>query len=286
LSGTIGENDWYIGDVTVTLTASDAGPSGVDYTKYRIDSGSWKTYTAPFTVTTDGVHRVDYYSVDKAGNRESTKFVSFKIDKTAPTTSYSLDPAEPDGENGWYVSNVKITLTATDATSGVNYTEYNLDGTGWIHGTSFTVREDGKHTLDYRSVDMAGNTESTKHDSFKVDQTSPTVNITKPEEGYLYIFGRQIMPIPSILQSILGKTLIIGTIEVEVTASDETSGMWRVEFWINGVHDVIGDDYHEPYIYHFHETGILKTYTLETIAYDNAGNTDSDTIEFKVINLL
>jgi hypothetical protein len=70
--------DIYVSNVTVTLTATDNG-SGVDYTKYKIDTGTWTIYTAPFIVTTDGDHIVSFYSVDRAGNVEATQNTTFTI---------------------------------------------------------------------------------------------------------------------------------------------------------------------------------------------------------------
>ena len=52
-------------------------------------------------------------------------------DTTPPITTHTLDPPEPDGLNGWYVSNVNVTLTATDDMSGVNVTYYRINGGEW-----------------------------------------------------------------------------------------------------------------------------------------------------------
>lgn len=71
--------DVYITDVEVTLTAFD-GESGVDYTMYKVDNGTWNTYTGPFMVTGNGDHTVAFYSVDKAGNVEDEKSVTFTIE--------------------------------------------------------------------------------------------------------------------------------------------------------------------------------------------------------------
>jgi len=68
----------YISDVTVTLTANDSG-SGVNYTTYKLDNGSWITYTTPFVVSEEGDHTVFFYSVDNAGNIEDEKSCTFKI---------------------------------------------------------------------------------------------------------------------------------------------------------------------------------------------------------------
>ena len=68
----------YISDVTVTLNATDAD-SGVDHTMYNLDSTTWTRYTAPFIVSSNGTHTVQYYSIDKAGNIETTKDTTFII---------------------------------------------------------------------------------------------------------------------------------------------------------------------------------------------------------------
>ncbi len=62
--------------VTITLTATDDN-TGVNYTKYKIDDGSYAIYTAPVEVTEAGDHVVYFYSVDIAGNTETEKSQAF-----------------------------------------------------------------------------------------------------------------------------------------------------------------------------------------------------------------
>lgn len=68
----------FISDVTVTLNATDT-ESGVDHTMYKLDSAAWVRYEAPFVVSDNGTHTVLYYSVDKAGNIETTKNITFIV---------------------------------------------------------------------------------------------------------------------------------------------------------------------------------------------------------------
>lgn len=49
-----------------------------------VNINSSLTPTTTFTVATDGEHTVQYYAVDKAGNTEGIKSLSFKIDQTPP----------------------------------------------------------------------------------------------------------------------------------------------------------------------------------------------------------
>ena len=71
-------------DVIVHLTATDAH-SGPWHTYYSIDGGGWKSGTTARVLALpggigDGAHRVDYYSVDAAGNVEAVKTCWVVID--------------------------------------------------------------------------------------------------------------------------------------------------------------------------------------------------------------
>ena len=131
LAGTLGQQSWYVSNVTVTLSATDpAGgrtmnggkwPTGVNHTYYKIDNGAWTEYTTPFMVTTDGQHVVSYYSDDKAGNNEAPKSISFKMDRTAPTITLSGTPQNLLKTKWLFVANV------TDVTSGIAKVEFYVD---------------------------------------------------------------------------------------------------------------------------------------------------------------
>lgn len=49
-------------------------------------------------------------------------------DTTPPTTTLTLNPASPDGQNGWYVNPVDVTISADDLESGVESINWTLDG--------------------------------------------------------------------------------------------------------------------------------------------------------------
>ncbi len=82
-AGTVGISPWYKTPVTVTLTASDTG-TGVKNTYYRINSGAWQVYTAPFSVSGSGQKTIEYRSVDYKDNWEAVKSASFYVDTTPP----------------------------------------------------------------------------------------------------------------------------------------------------------------------------------------------------------
>ncbi len=159
-SGTGGTANWYRSPVSVTLNATDSG-SGVASITFRIDGGSWQTYTSPVTVQGDGTHTVEYYATDNAGNQEAARTATLKIDTTAPSTSASVGGTLAG--DGSYVGSANITLTAVDATSGVQSIEYRVDGGAWwTYATTFPVGGNGTHTVEYAATDNAGNPETTE----------------------------------------------------------------------------------------------------------------------------
>src|SRR5205807_2640572 len=76
------------------------------------------------------------------------------IDKTAPTTAASVASGTP-GNNGWYTSDITITLSASDNLSGAQSTYYQIDrGSPQSYsGIPFAVQGDLVHTVTFWSID-------------------------------------------------------------------------------------------------------------------------------------
>ena len=63
----------------VWLNATDS-TSGVGVVMYRIDGGAWTICTGAFNVTgSKGMHTIEYYSRDAAGNTEATKSIQVEV---------------------------------------------------------------------------------------------------------------------------------------------------------------------------------------------------------------
>ena len=167
VTGISGSNGWYVSDVSLEAANSDP-TSGVASEKYRLEGGAWRDGTS-ITVSRDGTHSVDFLITDKAGN-QTTISRTFKIDQAAP--QIRLTPTGEAGTNGWYVSNVDLTAVSTDLTSGVASLVYNQDGVGWKPISTAATLIDGRHILQVRSIDHAGNL-STNSISINVDTVPP-----------------------------------------------------------------------------------------------------------------
>ena len=100
-------------------------------TEYSYDGVAFNTQAPPVPATAYGPNGVTkiglFVKHDGSGPATNVKFDSFRVDAesceeqadaTPPRTTHELDPAEPDGDNGWYTSPVEVTLNATDNDGG------------------------------------------------------------------------------------------------------------------------------------------------------------------------
>jgi hypothetical protein len=191
----------------------------VALTQYRVDGGSWQTYSVPFTVSGDGQHVVNYQSKDIAGNWESpAKSIPVWIDTVSPGTSAQLSGTP--GEDGWYLSQVRVTFSVSDPTpgSGVAVTHCRLDGGEWrTCNGHYDTQVQGAHTVWYYSCDVAGNCEpSDKRVSFKIDTLPP---------GTTYTLG-------GVRED--GREWYRSEVTVTLSASDSGSGIARVQYAVDG----------------------------------------------------
>src|SRR2546426_63296 len=169
-SGSSGANSWYTSSVTVTLTATDDS-SGIAAIHFRTDSGAWQSYASPFAFPSDGSHTIDYYSTDYSGNSELIRTVAVKVDSTAPSSSVQL--AGTQAVDGSYINSVDVTLTSTDATSGIQSSQYRVDAGAWrSYASVFPVSGNGTHTVEYYGTDVAGNLETAKSSVVRISGSS------------------------------------------------------------------------------------------------------------------
>lgn len=166
--------DWVNHDVTVLLSATDSA-SGVASTHYIVNDGEEQIGNS-VEFTEEGTYKLDYWSVDKAGNIEQLHTVTVKIDKTGPTLKVELDPSVLWPANHKMVK-VNATLDSSDTLSGIKSIvltsitsnepeseEGDIQANLGSEDTSFSLRatRSGKgtgrvYTITYTVTDHAGN---------------------------------------------------------------------------------------------------------------------------------
>jgi len=227
----------YVSTAAIKLTATDVG-TGVANTYYKLD-GSVQTSGTAITTSVLGAHTIEFWSVDKAGNIEAHKTASFTV--TAPVVLDTTAPVTTSNAVANYVSNALITFSATDAGTGVANTYYILDGGLQTAGKSVAVSALGAHTLQFWSVDAAGNTELRKTAAFTitapvvVDTTAP---VTVSDAKATYVASAAIKLTATDAGSGVANTYYIldGGVQTAGTAvSVTTTGTHTLQFWSTDV---------------------------------------------------
>ncbi|WP_455721538.1 MBG domain-containing protein [Agathobacter sp.] len=160
VSGTKGDNDWYVTKVTITPEAG-----------YEI-SANGTDWAASLEYDAQGCQTATYYLKEKAtGFITDKKTAEFKIDTGLPTGEIKIK------DNGFteflntitfkhfFKKTVDVTITGTDATSGVAKIEYQKVAKGasfdkdgaWTEGKSFSMTANDKSAIYARITDKAGN---------------------------------------------------------------------------------------------------------------------------------
>jgi len=167
---TAGTNGWCKSTATLSITGYEplAG-----YSIIRIEgnrNGTPFTYggaTASIPVTDTPGATFTYRAVSSDNYASAYGTTVIKVDSVAPATLHSLSGTS--GTNGWYVSPVMVTLSASDATSGIAST--TLEGSTYTGPRTYSGN--GTFTYQYRSTDNAGNAEALKSLSLKIDTVAP-----------------------------------------------------------------------------------------------------------------
>jgi photosystem II stability/assembly factor-like uncharacterized protein/putative cell wall-binding protein len=151
-------NGWAVGELGTILASTDGG----------------RTWTSQTSGTTNELYSADF--VDAATGwvvGESGTILKMTTtaaaDTTPPTTSISGVPSSRVNRD------VPFSLSATDpGGSGVTATYYRLTPPGTVTASTVgTVTAEGTSTIEYWSVDAAGNSEATKTAVVRIDRTLP-----------------------------------------------------------------------------------------------------------------
>ncbi|MBU4077834.1 MAG: PxKF domain-containing protein [Euryarchaeota archaeon] len=180
-------------------------------------------------LTPDTRHTIGTRTVDASDNINMSwvnhTARSAPLDTTPPVTVANLTGSISN--NGWYISNVQVSLMATDneGGSGVNKTEYSFDGANWsTYTVPLTVTNEGTTSVYYSSTDNAGNVESAKNRSISIDKTPPQVTINKPANGSEYILNQTLIASWSAYDLLSGVASATGTASNGSTIDTDTVG--------------------------------------------------------------
>lgn len=157
---------------TVTLRATDIGPSGVKEIRFRVN-GQTEQVAAGTSVDVNvplngsGNATVDYYAIDKAGNQEPNNTIALKYDNIAPTVTHSMTPA-PNAA-GWNAGDVTVHFSAKDDDTGSGVDP------GSTTADVLVGDETSGRVVSGQAKDTAGNI-GTDSVTVKLDRTPPAIS--------------------------------------------------------------------------------------------------------------
>ncbi len=202
---------WYNTDQTIAWTVTDVGhdvflPNGVAGFSQAWDTvpldivdrglGAISANNGPqfpnstagslsLSAAGQGCHQANVRAWDNGGTTANWQSQSFCFDTVPPVTTANLSGTL---NGGIYTSNVIVTLSATDASSGVAGKFYTLDGGAQVtYSVPFTVSALGTHTLRYFSKDVAGNTDGTHATVFSVKSSSTLTTVASSVNPSAYL---------------------------------------------------------------------------------------------------
>ncbi|MCU0798515.1 MAG: PKD domain-containing protein [Candidatus Thermoplasmatota archaeon] len=161
-------------------------------------------YNAPYLLT-DGTYDITYWAEDDAGNLAPKESMSVMVDITTPVTRIVFD-RDPDN-NIWFYDRspvVDFMPSFTPVSEETSY--YSIEGGPFIEftGGDLDLRP-GISTIEYYSIDLAGNRETTRRWEIGLD-------ITRPEPAVRV--NRTLIPVR-------------GPVRFDLSGSSDDNGIYR-----------------------------------------------------------
>jgi hypothetical protein len=174
-----GSNGWCVGGNTLNLTASD--PQGLSLTISGTIAGVPFTCPAGNSCSiplSEGSGAITFEATAAtSGLSSATGSTSWAQDASLPTVTPIIPT--PTGSNGWYITSpIAASTTGADAVSGVASMQLQINGGAWQTTAAFLPN--GIYAVNFRTVDVAGNTSAVESRTIKVDSVAPTLTPNFP----------------------------------------------------------------------------------------------------------
>jgi hypothetical protein len=197
----VGDKYYAPSDLTLSVNGTDS-LSGIAKLQYSLNGVDFQDYVSPFKVASKGEINLKINSIDNVNN--STDQFAFKVvDETGKAIDLkesaikllidSAAPAieiKPDKEvkqiNGMNAasSDIKYSLLAKDDDSGVSIVQYRINGKGDFlpFNSEIQLLTSGKHTIEAKAADRAGNESNVTTYTVFVDMVPPKSDISTAEK--------------------------------------------------------------------------------------------------------
>jgi len=241
--------------------ANDTGSSNIWYSAELKEGNYWDDYTGEDN-DGDRIGEIPYNISGKQPPSQDRYPLMFPYGEIPPVTdfAYTVDETTVSFTSSSYDRDGTIASYYWEFGDGENSTEANPE---------YEYDEDYKtYTVNLTVTDNDGKDDTVSKEVTTNDTTKPTIEIVKPKRA-LYIRNKKIRPL------LFRMALIIGGITIEVNASDEGSGVEKVEFYAGLLGTkYLGNDTTGPYSFNWTRDRIrfFHIQILTVKAYDKAGN--------------
>lgn len=255
-----GNIDYLPGGAQITLQslAVSSKPVTVYYT---LDTGKITQYTAPITLTEEGLHYIAYAGQDIFGKIGPIEKYSAIVDTTPPQLKYVLKGSSYVDADGvfYFTKDTGFMVEGEDNLSGADAIYARLAGYNYATvpaGEFIYLKDvpDGEYTVQGYLTDNVGNVSDTISTVAYLDDTAPDVEVT-------------VTPDPVVIN---GENYVDPDAVFSISASDKLSG-------VSGIYFAVDNEDFMKYETSF-RLPLEGTHTLKVYAVDNLGNT-SDTVE-------
>ncbi len=255
-------SQWYISSRTRMVLSSPEQIRFIKQIQYKLDDSEFSIFKTPLLAPErSGAHHLYYRCLDIHGNTGSTQKVALFLDKIPPVTKINFEGIQYKSDNLLFLNpQTKILLFASDQESGVKVVQYRISG-GQIktYTTPITISTEGKHLIQFRSLDQVNNQEEWVSTSVIVDGTPPAIELSFREPP----------------KSEKGGYLIAPNNLIYINATDALTKIDLLTYSLNGEKDII---YRFPLTNFTSDTRM----TLVISAVDIMKNRSQKTIELQV----
>ncbi|MFC9608166.1 PQQ-dependent sugar dehydrogenase [Streptomyces niveus] len=221
------------GSLALRWGSADAEP----FATVQVPAGEgWQTVTTALDKAPSGTGEV-FVTTSGGVELDSLHFQGAGVaDKTAPKVTATLNPPRPNGDDGWYTSNVTLAVAATD-NGTVASRQYSIDdGATWQSANAaVTLSREGATTVRYRATDNGGNVSEVGSLTVRIDRTGPTVTATGIDADGVYGDSKRPTPVFSATDAVSGGATVTATVDGKAVTSGQALELWRLPL---GNHDL------------------------------------------------
>jgi len=230
---------WNNTNVTVTLNSTDGelGGTGVKQIVYAasgaqaIPSTTLPASLASFTVSAEGITAITFFGTDNAGNVETSRAITIKLDKTPPSITSSRAPTA--NGIGWNNSGVTVSFQCADSLSGL--------AAGSPPGPTTLSSQGAGQSVSRTCQDLSGNTSTSTVSGINIDTTPPTIGITTPANGVTYSANQSVNAAYACNDAVSGVATCSGSVPSGSKIDTAPSGVSTTNTFTVNATDVAGN---------------------------------------------